>query len=78
MLPIGAEGEADCMRYGTLEELAEYMGDRSHQALFFPDRPLVTSSKALYRVEVATNSVCKELHYHVLVPLDGEPCCLAL
>ena len=28
---------ADCMRYGTLEELAEYMGDSSHQALFFPD-----------------------------------------
>ena len=29
--------QADCMRYGTLEELAEYMGDNSHQALFFPD-----------------------------------------
>ncbi len=28
--------QADCMRYGTLEELAEYMGDNSHQALFFP------------------------------------------
>ena len=28
--------QADAMRYGTLEELAEYMGDSSHQVMFFP------------------------------------------
>lgn len=29
--------QADCMRYGTMEELAEYMGDNPKQVMWFPE-----------------------------------------